>query len=107
MKDHEIRGVVNELTEVANRYANHQCLRVCLANVIVPILKGRLPRPQTNREAFESFIREKYTSSRTAAEMFTQVDGMYTATVYLKPPSSILDMCRLQTLWEVWNHGSK
>lgn len=105
MKDHEIRGVVNELTEVANRHAGHQCLRVCIANVIVPVLKNKLPRPQTNREAFEEYIKNRYACSRP--DMFVKDGGRYLATVYLKEPSSTLDMCRLQTLWEIWNHGSK
>lgn len=103
MKDHEIRGIVNELTEVAGNYANTQQLRDRIASVIVPVLKNRLPKPQTNRDAFESYVRERYTSSRP--DTFIRAGDKYVATVYLKEPSSTLDMCRLQTLWEVWNHG--
>lgn len=103
MKDHEIRGVVNELTEVANRYANHQCLRGCLANVIVPILKGRLPRPQTNREAFEAYIRKNYASSYQMICAKNE-EGKYLANAYkLGDP---LFVSRVQHLWEVWNHGN-
>lgn len=104
MKDHEIRGVVNELTEVANRYANHQCLRVCLANVIVPILKGRLPRPQTSREAFEEYLRKNYASSYHMICSKSE-EGKYLANVYKL--GSPMEVIRVQHLWEVWNHGSK
>lgn len=102
MKDHEIRGVVNELVEVANRYANHQCLRVCLANVIVPILKGRLPRPQTNREAFESYLKQNYNGLGTY-NLKQTAEGKYLGQVYKK--TDALEIARVQHLWEVWNHG--
>lgn len=103
MKDNEIRGVVNELTEVANRHAGHQCLRVCIANVIVPVLKNKLPRPQTNREAFEEYLKKHYhgfyanTFKRTA-------EGNYIGNAVLK--TDPLEVIRVQHLWEIWNHGS-
>lgn len=104
MKDHEIRGVVNELTEVANRHAGHQCLRVCIANVIVPVLKNRLPRPQTSREAFESYVRANYTGLGTY-NLKPDPSGKYRGQVYKK--SDVFELAQVQHLWEVWNHGSK
>ena len=104
MKDNEIRAVVNELTEVANRHAGHQCLRECIANVIVPVLKGRLPKPQTNREAFESYLRKNYASSYQMICSKNE-EGKYLANAYkLGDPNYVV---RVQHLWEVWNHGSK
>lgn len=102
MKDHEIRGVVNELLTIAQTYGQSQQCRERIVHCLVPVLKNKLPRPQTNREAFEEYIKKHYrgfyanTFKRTA-------EGKYIGNAVLK--TDPLEVIRVQHLWEIWNHG--
>lgn len=39
MKDHEIRILINEARDTANKYAGCQCMREVLAHILLPKLK--------------------------------------------------------------------
>ena len=106
LTDGQIRELVNDLTTIGYESAGTQHLRSRISNRLVPVLKGiNLPSPkQVARSQFTQYVREHFKSSYH--DMFCiDSSGRYTATVQKKTGTP--DIVKLQTLWEIWNHGSK
>ena len=41
MKDHEIAQLVNQLTDIAKKYHDHDCLREKISKAIKPAIKAK------------------------------------------------------------------
>lgn len=58
LKPHQIAQLVNKLRDIATKYHAHGCLRELISREVVTALTQR-PAAQTEREAFEAFVRRQ------------------------------------------------